>query len=58
MEEVLISLRIGVTEAIYSRCIDELRSVREGKFDSVSQSLENLRAPVHKLHWQLVLVEN
>ena len=58
IEEVLTSLRIDVSDAVYTRCMEELRSLREGRFERVSQSLENLRALVNQLHSRLVLVED
>ena len=57
IEEVRTSLRIDVTDAVYSRCMEELRSLREGQFDHVNQTLENLRALGDQLHSRLVLVE-
>ena len=56
--EVRTSLRIDVTDAVYSRCMEELRSVRAERFDRVSQSLENLRALVDQFQSRLVLVED
>ena len=58
IEEVRTSLRIDVSDHVYTRCMAELRSLREGRFDRVTQSLENLRALIHELHWRLVLVED
>ena len=42
IEEVRTSVRIDVSDHVYQRCMDELRSLREGRFDRVTQSLENL----------------
>ena len=58
IEEVRTSLRIDVSYAVYNRCMNELRSLREGRFDRVTQSLENLRALIDELHSRLVLVED
>ena len=58
IEEVRNSPRIDVSDAVYTRCMDELRSLREGRFQRVSQSLENLRALVDQLQSRLVLVED
>ena len=57
-DEVSTSLRIDVSDAAYNRFMAELRSLREGRFNRVSQSLENLRALVDELHSRLVLVED
>ena len=56
IEEVRTSLRIDVSDHVYTRCMAELRSLREGRFDTVTQSLENLRALIDELHSRLVLV--
>ena len=56
--EVRTSVRIDVSDAVYARCMEELRSLREGRFDRVSQPLENLRALVDQLRCRLVLVED
>ena len=58
IEDVRTSLRIDVSDSVYSRCMEELRSLCEGRFDRVTQSLENLRAFVDQLHSRLVLVED
>ena len=58
IEEVRTLLRIDVSDAVYTRCMEELRSLREGRFDRVSQCLDNLRALVEKLQSRLVLVED
>ena len=58
IEEVRTSLRINVSDHVYARYMAELRSLREGRFDRVTQSLENLRALIDKLHSRLVLVED
>ena len=42
VEEFPASLRIDVPDAVYTPCMNELRSVREGGFGRVTQSLENL----------------
>lgn len=53
IEEVQTSFGIDVSDAAYTRCMNELRSFREGWFDRVSQSLENLRALVYQLQSRL-----
>ena len=58
IEEVRTALRIDVADAVYTRCLEELRSFREGRFERVSQSLENLRALVDQLQSRLALVED
>ena len=58
IEKVRTSLRIDVSDAVYNRCMTELRSLRDGRFDRVTQSLENLRALIDKLHSRLMLVED
>ena len=58
IEDVRTSLRIDVMDAVYSGCMEELCSLRQGSFDRVRQSLENLRAMVDQLHSRLVLVED
>ena len=57
IEEVRTSLRIDVSDHVYTRCMSELCSLREGRFDRVTQFLENLRALIDELHSRLVLVE-
>ena len=58
IEEVRTSLRIDVTDSVYARCMEELRSLREGRFGRVTQSLENLRALVDQPQSRLALVED
>ena len=58
IEDVQTSLRIDVSDHVYRRCMDELRSLREGRFDRVTQSLENIRALVEQLQSRLALVED
>ena len=58
IEEVRTSLQIDVSDHLYTRCMAELRSLREGRFDRVTQSLENFRALIDELHSRLVLVED
>ena len=58
IEDVRTSLRIDVSDHVYRRCMDELRALREGRFDRVTQSLENLRALVDQLQSRLALVED
>ena len=36
IEDVQTSLRIDVSDHVYRRCMDELRSLREGRFDRVT----------------------
>lgn len=49
IEEVRTSIRIEVSDTVYARCMAELRSLREARFERVSQSFENLRALVAQL---------
>ena len=58
IEEVRTSIRIDVSDHVYTRCMAELRSLRERRFDRVTQSLENLRALIYELHARLVLVKD
>ena len=58
IEDVRTSLRIDVSDHVYRRCMDELRSLREGRSDCVTQSLENFRALVDQLQSRLALVED
>ena len=58
IEEVRTSLRIDVTESVYARCMEELRSLRDGRFERVTQPLENLCALVDQLQSRLALVED
>ena len=58
IEDVRTSLRIDVSDHVYQRCIDEIRSLREGRYDCVTQSLENLRPLVEQLQSRLALVED
>ena len=58
IEDVRTSHRIDVSDHFYRRCMDELRSLREGRFDRFTQSLENLRALVDQLQSRLALVED
>ena len=58
IEEARTSLRIDVTDSVYARCMEELRFLREGRFERVTQSLENLRALVDQLQSRLALVED
>ena len=58
IEDVRPSLRIDVSDHVYRRCMDELRSLCKGKFDRVTQSMENLRALVDQLQSRLALVED
>ena len=58
IEDVRTSLRIDVSDHVYRRCMDELRSLRKGRFDRVTQSFENLRALVEQLQSRLALVED
>ena len=48
VEDIRTSLRIDVTYHVYARCRDESRSLREGRFERVTQSLESLPALVDK----------
>lgn len=54
----MTSLRNDVSDIIYACCTDKLRSFREGRFERVSQSLENFRELFDQLHSCLMLVEN
>ena len=58
IEEVRTSLRIDVSDTVYTHCMAELGSLREGRFGRVSQLLWNLRALVDELHLRLVLLED
>ena len=58
IDEIHTSLRIYLPDAVYSSRMDELRSLRDGQFDRVSQSPEKIRVLLDRLHLQLVLVEN
>ena len=58
IEDVRTSLRFDLSDSVYTCCMQELRSLRKGRFESVAQSLENLRAPVDQLKSRLVLVED
>ena len=58
IEDVRTSLRIDISDSVYNRCIEELRSLREGRFKRVAHSLENLRALVNQLQSLLVLVDD
>ena len=58
IEEVQTSLRIDVTDSVYARCMEELRSLRERRFERVTQSLENLCALIDQLQSPLALVED
>ena len=49
---------MDVTDSVYARCMGELHSLREGRFERVTQSLENLRALVNQLKSLLALVED
>ena len=39
IEDVLTSLRIDVSNSVYSRSMQELRFLREGRFERVAQSM-------------------
>ena len=43
IEDVRTPLRIDVTDHVYARSRNDSRSLREGKFECVTQSLESLR---------------
>ena len=58
IEDVRTSLRIDVSDSVYARCMEELRSPCEGRFERVTQSLEHLRVLVYQLHARLALVED
>ena len=58
IEEVRTSLCIDVSDAVYNRCMTELRSLCKGRFDRVTSSLVNLRALIDELHSRPVLVED
>ena len=50
IEDVRTSLRIDMIYHVYARCRDESRSLREGRFERVTQSLESLHALVDQWH--------
>ena len=58
IRDVRTSPRIDVSDVIYACCMEELRSLREGRYDRVTQFLENLRALVDQLQCRLSLVED
>ena len=58
IEDVPTSLCIDVSDHVYRRCMDELRSLRKGRFHSVTLSLENLRALFDQLQRRLMLIED
>ena len=58
IEDVRTSLCMEISDSFYNRCMEDLRSLREGRFERVAQSLENLHALVDQLQSRLVLVED
>lgn len=58
IEDARTSLCIDLLNNVYARCMDELRSLGEGKFEHISQSLDYLRALFGQMHSRLVLFED